>query len=333
MREPLPSAGDGLQLSRDAEAVGLHARFLAARHGGQLTPLRRGVYISSERAAEMTAVDRYRASVLAVGHQRRRPVFAGLSAAVLWGLPVVRPIPNEVYLLAPGTSGRRRNGVVEFARRAGVLLDEHNGLVLTALADTLIDVARTMPFLTAMVMVDAALHRPRFGGIPPLCTEAELIDAYERRLPFPGSARVLAVLERRTTLVESVLETVSRVHVEQLGFPAPVLQYPVALPRTGRTVYLDTAWPEHGVWGEADGDGKYLGDTRSGRDPRDIAAIMLAEKRRENDVRAVTRWNCARWGWDEAWRLSQLRALLLEAGLPLIRGPRPTAEPPVRRRR
>ncbi len=332
MRDSLPVTDSGLHLSRDAEAVGLHARFLATRESGQLLPLRRGVYASQEQAAAMTEVDRYRALVLAVGLQRRQPVFAGFSAAVLWGLPVVHPIPADVYLLAHGASGRRRNGVVEFARRDGVHLDGLNGLALTALPDTLIDVARTMPFLTAMVMVDFALHRPRFGNVAPLCTEAELIDAYERRYPFPGSTRVLAVLERRTTLVESVLETVSRVHVEQLGFPTPVLQYPVVLPRSGRTVYLDTAWPEHGVWGEADGDGKYLGNARSDRDARDIAAIMLAEKRRENEVRAATHWNCARWGWGEAWRLPQLRAILIEAGLPIIRRPQPTTKRGARRR-
>ena len=107
-----------------------------------------------------------------------------------------------------------------------------------------------MPLMTALVMVDAALHEPRFSGVAPLCTREELFSAYSRRLPFPGSVRVLAVLERGTTLADSVLETVSRVHVEQLGFPEPVLQYPVRLPRSGRTVFLDTAWPEHGVWGE-----------------------------------------------------------------------------------
>lgn len=281
----------------------------------------------------MTAVDRYRATVLAAGHQRRQPVFAGFSAAVLWGLPVVRPIPAEVYLLAAGASGRRRNGVVEFARRDGIQLDEYNGLALTSLPDTLIDVARTMPMMTAMVMVDAALHRARFSDVPPLCTEEELIAVYARRLPFPGSARVLAVLQRCTTLVESVLETVSRMHAEQLGFPEPVLQYPVVLPRSGRTVYLDLAWPKYGVWGEADGDGKYLGNALSTGDTRTVAQIVLAEKRRENEVRAVTGWNCGRWDWDEGTRLPLLRAILLEAGLPITRRPqlRPQNGPQRRR--
>lgn len=319
MSNSLPTTPDGLLLSRDAEAIGLHETLLTARHAERILPLRRGVYVTAEHAAAMSPLDGYRAMTLAVGLQRRAPVFAGFSAAVLWGLPVVGTLPAEVYLQASSASGRRRNGVIEFAHRGPVGVVERDGLLLTTLPDTLLDVARTFPLATALVMVDAALHIDRFNATPPRATPQELAAAFERRLPFPGSARVKAVFDRGTTLAESPLETVSRVQIEGLGFPAPVLQYPVRLPRSGRTVFLDMAWPEHGVWGEADGDGKYLGTAVSAGGRRAPADIVLDEKKRENAVRAVTRWTPARWDWTEANRAHLLLAILLEAGLPITR--------------
>lgn len=83
--------------------------------------------------------------------------------------------------------------------------------------------------------------------------------------------------------------------------------------------FLDFAWPEFGVWGEADGDGKYLGNARRDGDRGDDATIVREEKRRENEVRAVTKWSCARWDWAEAWRAGPLRGILLEAGLPIVK--------------
>ncbi|PPL19124.1 hypothetical protein [Microterricola pindariensis] len=321
MTADLPVAAGGLRLARDAEALGMHSRFVTARDSRQLIPVRRGAYLPREELAKMSAVARYRANALAAAAQRRQPIFAGFTAAVFWGLPLLDAIPNDIFLLAQSASGRRRNAVVEFSRRDAVEIVEHNGLMMTSLPDTLVDVARTLPFAAALCMVDAALRTPRFGAAVALCTRAELLSAFERRLPFSGSRRVRVVLERCSHLADSPLETLSRVQLEDLGFPEPVLQLRVQLPRAGRIVWLDFAWPEYGVWGEADGDGKYLGNAVSGGDTRPAAHIVVEEKKRENAVRAATRWNCGRWDWREARESALLRAILREAGLPVTRRP------------
>jgi hypothetical protein len=134
--------------------------------------------------------------------------------------------------------------------------------------------------------------------------------------PFPGSRRVAAVLERATHLAETPLETLSRVRFEELGFPAPELQRSVMRRRSGSLAFLDFAWPEHRVWGEADGNGKYLGDTGPNGDRRSSAEIVREEKAREDEVRAATGWACARWDWSDAWKGDPLRDILLGAGLP-----------------
>lgn len=305
--------------SARARSAGVSASLLTARDAGELVAVRRGVYLPAASLETMSAVQRHRTQAFAVAHQRPHVVFAGLTAAVLLGMPVVGDIPDQVIVLSTRASGRRRNGVVEIVRRDGAQVMTSDGATTTSLVDTLIEVARTRPLLTALTMVDAALFRPRFGHVGPLCTIGELRQAFAAMTPFPGSRKVAAVLDRATHLAETPLETLSRVRIEELGFPAPELQRAVMRPRSRSLAVLDFAWPEYGVWGEADGDGKYLGNARGSGDQRSSAMIVRDEKARENEVRAATKWACARWDWTEAWKAGPLRDILLEAGLPRVR--------------
>jgi hypothetical protein len=307
----LPTDGDGLIAAAAAKALGDERALLTAHRSGSIVRLRRGVYLDADRYAEQRALDRYRSSVLAAARQRLRPVFAGETAAMLHGLPIIG-VPNEIMLLSPSSSGRRRNGVVEFARRGDESIVEHDGRMLTSVAETVIDVARTSTLLRALVVADAALHTARFGSLEPRCSSAELHEVYDRRLPFPRSRRVAAVLERASPDADTPFETLSRLRIEELGFPVPELQFAVCRPGRAEPSYLDFAWPEHGVWGEADGATKY---TRGGGDTSG-AQRLLDEKRREDELRAVTGWRCARWSWRDAWDGRPLRDILRRAGLP-----------------
>ena len=47
---------------------------------------------------------------------------------------------------------------------------------------------------------------------------------------------------------------------------------------------------------------------------RSVADVVLAEKKRENRLRALG-LTVVRWDWDDAWRGAPLRSLLVEAGL------------------
>lgn len=295
--------------------VGAAGALLDARDRGAIVQVRRGVYLERTTFDRSTAVEQHRLRVLAVAHQRPSAVFAGFSAAVLLGLPAVGRVPSEVVVLSPTQSGRRRNGVVELVRARPQDLAVVGGVVTTSLVETLIEVARSLPLLNALTMVDAALRAPGFGGPGPRCGLGELRAAFESMARFPGCRRVSAVLERASMLSETPLETLSRVRFEELGFPTPVQQYQVRRLRSGRSARLDFAWPEHRVWGEADGGGKYLGDGAGDAAGRS-ATVVAHEKRREDEIRAATGWTCARWDWADAWRGAPLRGILREAGLP-----------------
>jgi hypothetical protein len=275
-----------------------------------LTHLRWGVYTSASAFSRLESAEKHAVRVLAAAATRRAPVVTGLSGAIMHGLPLVAYTPDSVQLLASGQSGRRRGGVVEVPRWPSVQIVSGDPSV-TALPDTLIEVCRTAPFLTALTMVDHALYVDRHGRHPPLTTLDALLQAYVRRTPFRGSARVRRVLSFAVTGAESPFETLSRVTICEVGFPAPILQHPVTLPG-GRTVYGDFGWPEFRVLGEADGWGKYVNPrfgTRASLDER-----VRAEKQRDNALRRIG-WTPAHWEWDDAWRRDPLEAILLDAGL------------------
>jgi len=221
--------------SNRANDAGLSASLLTARDRGEVAAVRRGVYLESDRLASMSGLELHRVRAHAVAQQRHQVVFAGITAAILSGLPVVGRVPDGIVVLSRSSSGRRRNGVVEIVRPEGEVAATSAGLVTTCLVDTLIEVARTQPRLMALTMLDAALHVPRFGGREPRCTIAQLRERAAHLFPFPGSRRVMALLDRATHLAETPLETLSRVRFDEIGFPRVLLEAGLPIVRWGRS--------------------------------------------------------------------------------------------------
>src|SRR5699024_9924654 len=135
--------------------------------------------------------------------------------------------------------------------------------------------------------------------------------------PFHGARRVRAVLDRMTTLAETALESLSRLVIEELGFAPPQLQQRFWLPGLERAAFTDFYWPGVDVVGEADGHGKY----RSGYGGADAAEVVIAEKKREDELRMQVQ-GLARWGWSDVWHPHRLESILLRAGVPRVRAPR-----------
>jgi hypothetical protein len=113
----------------------------------------------------------------------------------------------------------------------------------------------------------------------------------------------------------SVGESLSRAQMHLLGFPAPRLQVRMTRP-DGPDDIVDFDWPEFALFGEFDGHGKYLRSEYT--KGRDIADIIIAEKRREDRIRRRHRPFAARWDWAVARRPQLLAQHLEEAGLPRV---------------
>ncbi len=78
----------------------------------------------------------------------------------------------------------------------------------------------------------------------------------------------------------------------EVGLPVPVLQFEV-FDDYGRWLgRTDFAWLEYGVVGEFDGAVKYTGTER------EVAAAVMAEKRRQAAIEAAG-WVVVRWTWPD----------------------------------
>ena len=292
-----------------------HARAAAA---GAEVRISRGVYADTLAVAQLDALTKYLLLVRAVVETRRsRPVVSHWSAAALHGLPIVGDWPRAVHITQSPASGRRSSGNV--VRHSIPLHDadviEVDGLLVTTVSRTAVDLAASATTLAAVVAVDAVLHRDRFGRVPPLSSIEELWEVWERRVPFRGHSRCSEVLEFATAQADTPIESVSRVTMRTIGCPPPVLQL-AHLDGDGFIAETDFAWPEFGVVGEADGDQKYLNAAfRSGKT---VEQVVLDEKIREDRLRALPR-TVARWRWSTAMSPRLLHRALTRAGIPLPR--------------
>lgn len=275
-----------------------------------------GAYLPTEHWELLDARERYLARVRAVAETRKnRPVLSHWSAAAIHDLPIIGVWPEQVHTtVAPTSGGRSRNSVVKHSLQLGEGdVVEIDGLLVTSVARTVLDLAATTSFMAAVTVADHALHLDRFNRRPPLTTKSELWRLWERRLPFGGHARANRVIEFGETNADSPLESVSRVNMQVIGCPRPLLQSSFS-DYLGFIGEVDFDWPDFGLLGEADGERKYRDEAyRSGRT---VAQVMVDEKAREDRLRALPR-GVSRWGWKTAINPAALRAKLSHAGLPM----------------
>ncbi len=317
---PHSGGGPGADITLAAELTPFgptrHDYARAVRAGTEYR-LRRGVYIEKQRWAALSANEQYLRRLHAIMITRRsEPVFSHASAAVIHGLPLVHDDASLVHVLARGgRSGRTRNGVVEHELPHAGDVVRRSGLLVTCVARTVVDLAAGRNVLSAIAVADAAIHRRRFGSQASLTTNEELLAVWDRLFPFRGYARARRVLAVADPRAESPLESVSRVTIDQVGAPAPELQWTVS-DASGPIGAVDFAWPEFGIVGEADGEAKYLDATLRGG--RSAERVVIDEKHREDRIRALG-FRVVRWGWREATSPALLRARLCAGGLP-VRG-------------
>lgn len=260
----------------------------ARRRRGELHLVRRGAYLRPA-ALPGRPEDRHAVQIRAAVEQvSPDAVVSHLSAAVLHGLPVWGDPLRRVQLTRARRSGGRLTAdlhvhAAPLEEWETVVID---GIAVTSLARTLVDVARQVGFEQAVVVADAALWRR-------IVTREELglaLDAARGRPGIPAARRALAFARWGS---ESVGESRSRVAMMCAGIPAPVLQWEV---RTADGVVLgkaDFGWPSLRTFGEFDGREKYGRLVGRGRTAGDV---VYAEKRREDAMRGED-LGAVRWGW------------------------------------
>ena len=172
------------------------------------------------------------------------------SAALASGLPVCSIPPLPELLRPPGSGYLNKARVI---RRA--VPPQHlaviNGVPVTSLARTAVDVALDLPPAQALVTIDAVLRR----GVAPTALLSDLQSLGAVR----GCRRARQSIEWADPHAESALESAGRGELMVRGTPRPWCN--VSFRMDNVEFRADNWWPELGLVGEADGALKYSGDS------------------------------------------------------------------------
>jgi hypothetical protein len=310
---------DQFVLSRDARALGRSAELVRDVRHQRLVPVIRGAFRRVDAVTEDAARagdDAYLARIRATHLLSSTPlVFAGLSAAAVWGLPIFGSWPSHIFEASPFAAGGRSTSTIVRSYVGGpVEWVERDGVRVTTLERTVVDVARTELFGRSVTMMDAALHgqvgfRNRVLRSP--TSKVKIEEALRRLGRASGTAQCRGVIKFADGAAESAGESVSRVGMHLLGLPAPELQVPFS-DGDGLIGIVDFWWREFNLIGEFDGAGKYLREEL--RNGLTVDQVVMDEKRRENRLRALGP-RVTRWEWPVATSLELLGKHLRSAGL------------------
>ncbi|MCW2929163.1 MAG: hypothetical protein JWM19_125 [Actinomycetia bacterium] len=256
---------NGLLVSSTAgwNAAGISKKKLEALvAAGDLVRVRYGAYatgaIVAEAQADPCLAYAVRAAAVRATGSRADSVVSQHSAARMLGLSLLHdPRGEKVSLTVPPGARTGRGGggdvmVHEASLPRKHVTDLFFGVPVTTGARTVIDIARTRPFMEGVVVADSAL---RSRAATPAAIAKVLADCGK----WPGLERATQVAGFATNLSESVLESCARVVFRDHGLPPPQLQVPIR-GKSKRTIAVaDFCWPEYGTLADADGMLKYEG--------------------------------------------------------------------------
>jgi hypothetical protein len=242
------------------QAAGVSPKMLRTlARSGDLVRIRQGAY-ATRRAVDWAKDDPVRDHVLHVMAVRTwagRDAVAGYhSAATLHRLDLLEsPRDSAVTLTLPAARRweRLRSAGVVFHRAD--LPPEHvtrlYNLPVTTAARTVVDLARTLPFMDAVVVTDSALHAEK-------AAKPELRQILDSCVGWPGVRQARRVVSFADERAGSALESAARVVFDEFGLDPPELQVTIHLP--AHAFLVDFFWRARRVIVEADGLAKYAAD-------------------------------------------------------------------------
>ncbi|CCQ13746.1 putative uncharacterized protein [Rhodococcus sp. AW25M09] len=266
-----------------------------------------GVYVPSSRLIQLSEQERHRLLIDAILPMiSEGSAVSHRSAALLHGLPLPTGGFEKVHVTRDRRGGGRKNASVIVHCAPWVPTSTVDGIAVTSLARTVIDLARTEPLLTAVIAGDVALER---------CDPQELDAELQRARGWKGIAQARRAVNLMDGRSENPGESQSRIILRQAGFDAePQVEI---LDADGRSV-ARIDWLINGVVAaEFDGKAKYTDYLRPDENPGDV---VFREKLREDAVRDLG-YPVVRWTWADLAHPAELtarinRALERAAGLP-----------------
>lgn len=294
------ASGEGLVVARRLHERGFSPRRVADWvRAGELVAVRRGVYTTAELWASwdefrQRPLARIRAAELTLTLPH---VFSHDSAALLHGLPLLRPQDAAVFITREHVQGSRtRYGVhhhgAAYTASQVVTID---GLQVLDVARTVADLGRTHGYRAGLVAADGALQL----GVP----RGLLMAAYRPMYCWPGITDVRAAVEDSDPGAESAGETLARELVRELGLGPIETQFPVVV-RSG-VKWCDLRVGCHLF--EFDGRLKIRSVGRGGVAEAEVEQVLWDERRRQQEICALG-LGMSRLTWDDFWGAARDRA-------------------------
>jgi len=294
-----PDPATGRRQQRDARA-------------GTLLRVGHGQFVRHEDWSRATAWEQHIALATAALATTPRLVVSHASAAIVHRLPWIQPVPDRVTVIDPRRETAQRTRFTDRAAGRGRVGRSTlvAGLPVTTLVDTAVDVALRYDRGRALAVADAVLRR----GVDPTALDAELSS----RTSVRARRRARRVLELASALSESAGESVTHLVMRDVSSVAPVQQHEFRDAR-GSIGRVDFWFPDDGVIVEFDGLVKYR--DRAMRNGRSAAEVVIAEKLREDRLRALDEVrHVVRPTWRDVVPGGRFPEMLAAAGLPVRRG-------------
>lgn len=297
-----------VSLRKELLSRGYTDRMIAlALRSGELASPRRGAYVSGLVWDSLDEAGRHAVRAHAAYRQSRTDVVLSHATALpfldapTWGLDL-----TDVHVTRDDArTGRREAGIRQHSGRLGAddVIDVHGLRVSSPIRATL-ETITIAPVEVALVVTNHFLHRGDF-------TLAELTRRYDAGIAhWPHTLTAPLVFRLADHRIESVAESRCLHLFWSQHLPRPVPQYEVFDACGVLLGRLDFAWPELGVWLEFDGKLKYMEYLRENESVTDA---VLREKRREEQIRAVTGWICVRITWADLARPEEVARRIREA--------------------
>lgn len=294
-----------IRLTQDLYADGyVYPELAQLRTQGALRAVRRGAY-SLDPSPPPDTRTTHRELITANDRLMTRgdAVVSHMSAAVLHGLPLWNSDLETVHLICPRDGGGRRRtwNFVHVCPLEDHEVVEIDGIPVTSLARTVVDLSRGLSTFMAVPIGDVALQQ----GV----SREELADALARCRGWRGivrARRTVAFLDPRS---ESPGESCSRVRMAEVGLPVPELQVKVYDDLGFLVGRCDFGWLERRTLGEFDGVGKY-GELRD--EDKTAEDVVIEEKDREDALRDLG-LQVVRWRWDALQDPTILRRKIMRA--------------------
>lgn len=247
---------------------------LSALRSGRLRRVQRMVY--APRSVELTPLALARAAVASSGVPDA--VASHLTAARVHG--IARPLGRHPEHVTVQRDVRRRDRRdLLFHGRALRLGDVEvlDGVAVTTVPRTLVDLAGTLPRLHAVWAIDDALRRG-------LC-HRDRLDSASLRYSSRAGADSAARIAEADGVAESILETAGRLALIDREVPLPVPQYCVLDTDGSLIARLDGGYPR-----------RRLGLEFDGREVHGRPEAVFHDRRRQNRLEQLG-WHILRFTW------------------------------------